>query len=236
MRRKTIWMGAAVCLLCLGVGPARATIVVGGPGDASTGNAFPFGANPFATFQQVYAASNFSSAITITGLTLYNNNFTPGVVSSADYNIQLSTTTAAVNALSNTFAANLGADNTTVFNSHYSGPANPSFTLNITPFHYDPTGGNLLLTIFKTNITTLGGSVLLDARNGTAGGLFSRKYSVTSTTTADNGGFDSNWGLVTGFETGATPAVPEPSSITMAITAAVLGLSLAARRRRRTAA
>ncbi len=221
-------VAAAVCLFVLSVSPARAALVVGAPADPDSGNMFPFGANPFAAYQQVYASSNFPGAMTISGLTFYNTATGPGTISEADYLIQLSTTSAAVNGLSNTFADNFGADNTTVFNGHLSGSASPSFTINITPFAYDPTQGNLLLTIFKTNITSGSFTVFLDARNGSAGGVFSRKYSLDSTTTADNQGFDDSWGLVTGFE---TAAVPEPHSIVMAITGAVLGLGLSRWRR-----
>lgn len=205
------------------------SITIGGPGDAGSGNSYPFGFS-IAAFQQVYASSDFTGPINITGLTFFNTNFAAGTIQTANYNIQLSTTSAAVNGLSNTFAANLGPDNTTVFNGSLTGPASPNFSIVTTPYTYLPTNGNLLLTIFKTGITGPDSSVFLDARNGTAAGLFSRKYSFSGTTTAFNGGFDNNYGLVTRFNTSS--AVPEPGSLALLTGLGVNGSLFAIRRLR----
>jgi hypothetical protein len=205
------------------------SVTIGNPPDSGNGNSFPFGFS-IAAYQQVYAAGDFSGPITINGLSFFNTAFTAGSIQTATYNIQLSTTSAPVNGLSNTFAANLGADNTMVFLGTLSGAAAPNFTISTTPFNYQPANGNLLLTIFKTNITGPNSSVFLDARNGTAAGLFSRKYAFSSTTTAENAGFDSNWGIVTRFN---ASAVPEPGTLALLFGSGMTVTLFAARRLRR---
>jgi hypothetical protein len=185
----------------------QAQVTVGAPGDEASDFPFYF---TMATYQQVYAASDFSGDIVISGLTFFDQQVGPGTLMTADYEIQLSTTSAAVNGLSSTFSANLGADNTTVFTGSLSGPISSSFTIPISAFDYNPGSGNLLLTIFQTNPGAFG--VGLDERAGTSGGQFSRIFSQTSTITADPSAYDINWGLVTQFD---TTTVPEPSTWAM---------------------
>ena len=208
---------------------SQAAFIVGGPGDPFTGNSYPFGDSSIVAYQQVYAASNFSGPMNISGLTFYNNNYIAGTINTATYTVQLSTTSAAVNGLSNTFASNLGANNQTVFSGTLSGTANPSFTINTSLFNYNPTGGNLLLTVFKSSAVSSSGSVYNDARNG-AGGLFSRKYSSSSTTTADNEGGGGGIGLVTGFESAPANAVPAPAGLLLAMTGLPLLVGMMRRR------
>jgi hypothetical protein len=74
----------------------------------------------------------------------------------ADVQINLSTTSVADDALSLTFADNVGADDTVVFSSPLplqsrsrgSNPKNFDIVINLTtPFFYDPAMGNLLLDV-----------------------------------------------------------------------------------------
>ena len=69
-----------------------------------------------------------------------------------------------------------------------------------TPFLYNSGQGNLLLDVFGSNVTP--GDVPLDARNGTAGDIFSRMVGPGEIGT-------SSAGLVTGFNTTTVP-VPGP--------------------------
>jgi MYXO-CTERM domain-containing protein len=214
--------------------PAKAVLIIGAPPDTNNGNEFPFGFSTL-VYQQDYAASNFSGPIQINGLTFYNTQTVAGSIQTANYKIELSTSSMGVNAMSNTFAANEGADDTVVFNGPLTGATAPSFTIPLSSvFNYNPALGNLVMTITKTNITGPQGSVFNDARNGSAGAIFSRKYSNSSTTTADNAGFDNGWGLVTGFDSPA--AAPEPSTFAPAAIFGLAGLVGAYLRRRRATA
>jgi len=180
----------------LGAHPAAA-IIIGGPGDPGAGNGIPFGESFLGgpEYQQVYNSNNFSGPILITEMTFYhhNNNFggDTAQVNGGTYTLSLSATAAAVNGLSSTFANNLGANNTVVFFGDLPRLAAGEVDIFLsTPFLYDPGQGNLLLDVFGTNVTE--GGVFLDARNGTAGTIFSRMVGGIATGT-------SSFGLVTGL-------------------------------------
>ena len=183
------------------------TLVIGNPPDA--GNCFPLGCQIWAPqYQQVYASSDFSSPIMISGLTFYNtlgqanNGFDTGT-----YSFSLSSTSKAVDGLDlSNLNNNIGANNTLVFSGTLpqgpipvGGSATVTFS---TPFTYDPGSGlNLLLYIQSPNP---GLSLsFFDADNGNAGGLFSRAMTPGCCFGT------SDWGLVTGFVTSA----PEPATL-----------------------
>ena len=195
---------------------SASTIIIGNTPNG--GDCAPFGCSLWAPqYQQVYAASDFSSALTIMGLTFYNslgqatNGFNGGT-----YTISLCVDSAPVNGLDlSNLNNNVGANNTGVFNGTLPQgpvPVGGSDTITFsTPFTYNPLSGlNLLLYVQSSNpIPIINPSPFIfgsyfDANNGTAGGLFSR---------AENPGCCmsfSDWGLVTGFVTGQVPTVPEP--------------------------
>ena len=136
-------------LLLAGLPSAAGTIVIGAPGNPFDGDCAPFGCA--VEYQQVYGAGLFPGAITITGLTFFNDNFVPGSIADAEYTISLSSTTAAVDGLDATFANNLGSDNALFFSGGLGGPISPTneFTISGTAFSYDPANGNLLLSIMS---------------------------------------------------------------------------------------
>jgi hypothetical protein len=213
-RRDSSWTGAVIMKVRLrnAVAGAMATIIIalasiastpakaliiGGPGDPGTGNCIPFGCTfGGPEYQQVYNSNNFGGPILITEITFYNNNFFPGTLNGGTYNLSLSTTAAAVNALSTNLASNIGPDSTLVFSGQLPSiiGGEVDFFLS-TPFLYDPALGNLLLDVLGSNITA--GGVGLDARNGTAGTIFSRAYETQQT--------EFSVGLVTGINTVAVP-------------------------------
>jgi hypothetical protein len=196
---------------------SQAAIIIGGPPDPATGNCFPFGCSGGTRYQQVYNAAEFGGPTLITSITFYNTQYFPGSVAPGTYDFYLSTTSKPVDGLDTVMSNNVGGDN-----AHFAlyvggGSAFPSFTVSGTGFAYDPANGNLLVDIFVSNAG--GGTVFLDARNGSGTGATSRMH--------DFGCCFEGWGLVTGFN---VTVVPEPSTYAT-FAAGLAGLAFLRRRR-----
>ena len=208
-----------LCLFLLtAMSAAAGVLVVGSP--ANSDNSYPFGWPATASgseYQQVYSRTQFAQPITITGLEFYNTQYNSGTsaIQSGTWTIDLSTTSADWNTLSTAFAANTGADNTTVFSGNLAQPWAFGDTLKIllsTPFTYDPTHGNLLMDIVPTGLGTAN-NIAFDANSGNQ--YLGRVYPTS--------GRDNGLGLVTGFD---YSDVPEPSSLALfGLGAAAVGLA-----------
>jgi hypothetical protein len=197
-----------VALLVAGMaGPAAADIVIGTQGGPD--NAFPFGTtNYVGEYQQLYARSDFSGPVTITGVDFASGTGSVGISRTINATISFSTSSATLTTMSTNYAANKGADNTQVFNSavSYVSAGNKSFDLDFltTPFTYNPANGSLLLDVVISS--------------STGGGVFSVSTTDPVTTrvynNAGNGPavVDPNHGLVTLLQT----TVPEPSVLALA--------------------
>ena len=239
-------LGFAAFALALSSRPAAAQIVVSPNFDATTeggsNNAFPFNYNQSARYQQVYAASEFGA---LTGPTLITQiAFRPDAQSGAAFstafsNVQfdLSTTGVAPNALSPTFASNIGADDTVVRSgaitiaSAFTGPSSGPKAFDVvitltTPFLYDPANGNLLLDIHKYSAESI--DTQLDSEAFSS--VTSREFGTNVNDATANQTFGGQNGLVTQFTFAA--AVPEPGSLTLFFSVGIAGAFLRLRRKR----
>jgi hypothetical protein len=235
-------------------GAARADVVVvpnantATPG--TTDNRFPFLVSGGMRYQQVYAASQFALPTAgpklISELDLRNGVLVNEAFSSTISNIQisLSTVSLAPDALSSTFASNIGADVTQVYNgsltlssTNAAGPGGTHvFDIAIvfqTPFLYDPAAGNLLLDV--KNISGANAAVGSDFFDAVSppGDSVSRVWGDEGSPNATTGNVDS-LGLISQFQFTSAAAVPEPSQIALTALASVLfGVPALLRRRAR---
>ena len=214
-------------------------------GQAQTPAPFTYRGTTGSRVQQVYAASFFSGAQTLTSLAFRS---TPGSRNGADYGnviIRLSSTTFGDESgtpLSATFADNIGANVTTVYSGALSFAAAATdgfdYIVNFTDgFLYDPAAGNLLLDVLIPTGTSVTGPGFFLASYDAANAFNDGVYSVSdifhgdaTTGTADTAG------TITRFTgTPVAGAVPEPASWALMI-GGFAAIGGAARRRRMAAA
>ena len=254
---KRLVCGLAALTLFLGAaGQARAGLIVVPNANASvaggTDNRFPFLVSGGMRYQQVFAASQFSTfggAQLITEIDLRNGILVHEAFSStiSSIDISLSTTAKTPDGLSATFASNVGADNTQVYSgaltlssTDAAGPGNTHvFDVRIilqTPFLYNPTLGNLLLDVDNiSGANAAVGADYFDAVN-TPGDSVSRVFGAEGAPNATSGTADS-LGLIAQFQFSAeSPAVPEPATLTLLSVGAVSLVGYGWRRRQRGAA
>ena len=193
--------------------------------EGNANNGFPFNLADFGTtsmrYQQAFAASEFASLggpTLITGMAFRpdgDGNAFATIL--ADIQINLSTTTRAPDALSTTFATNVGSNDTVVYargplalSSANTGAGPRDFDIVITfttPFLYDPSQGNLLLEVRNFG----GGTTTAFDAHQISNDSISRLFAINDAT-ATSGSADS-LGLVAQFLTDGSQAVPEPSTL-----------------------
>lgn len=191
-------------------------------------------------YQQVYNSSEFGA---LSGPELITRiAFRPDegegafVMNFANVQVKLSTTTAAADGLSGTFATNSGADLTTVYSGALAlssagvaiGPGPFDVIINLqTPFLYDPSLGNLLFEFMNISSEEFAG-ISLDAVN--AADSVSRLFSFGAAN--EPTGIRDTTGFVTQFTTrAASMVVPEPSTLAL-FAVGFAGLAFASSRRR----
>lgn len=196
------------------------------PTEGNVNNGFPFNLEAFnppnQRYQQVFAASEFSLLTTpgyITHLRFRPDaEFGDAFVSTLpNIRIDLSTTPKAPDALSTTFADNIGGDRKTVYSGNLTlasantglpqAPRNFDITIALLePFLYNPALGNLLLDVFNFSS---GQTTQFDAQ-GTIGDSVSRVYTLDNVNNPI--GSTDTTGLVTQFEIQPTEAaIPTPA-------------------------
>ena len=247
-----IWTASSFCL----ISPfAHAGTLLAPSGaaniDQPVSNAFPLRVDGGQRYQQVYDASLFgnpSAPLIISAIAFRPDAEFGGVFSESftDVELRLSTTSAASDGLSATFADNIGGDETlvrdgeiTLSSSNLPGPGDTrAFDVIIpfsTTFSYDPTLGNLLLDVFNNDLADSDIGIFFDATSNLESpddGL-SRVFGPEGNPSASSGRVDS-LGLVTQFT-----IVPEPGAVVPTPSAAAasglcgVGLLVYLRRRRR---
>ena len=220
MKKLLLAASAAMSLVALAA-PAQASVVVG---TADTGSSIPFGSTVSGYyFQQIYAPSNFSGAIDLYRLSFYNTKsptLTTSPTGNFDIFLSVVNTPLATFDTSNGLAAPYyDASFVKVFSGVIPALSDGQLNLNFTQgFSYDPSQGQLMLTIRSNDLTA--GTLALDVDNTT---------NVTNMRMSSYG-YNFNQGLVTGFNA----AVPEPA--TWALMISGFGLAGASLRRRRAVA
>lgn len=230
MITKVIGVGALFLALA-GTGLQAGTVVVGDPAVANTGNCDPFGCPAFfglGTYQQVYVGSALPGAITIDGIAFIQSiiGYNGGSPAGGTYALDFSYTSDAPGTLDLTnFNNNITSGDQNFFTgtlpSLTPSGAEKLLTFNGTPFAYDPSQGNLLLTVTVTGGTGAPPFLYLDQSEC---GPKTFCPAGASVTTSDayfgnySGGNDTG-GLVTAF-TYTVPSglsTPEPGSLILVL-------------------
>jgi hypothetical protein len=215
---------ALVAVLIASAGQVQAAVITVGSNDG--GNCYPFScfaSDSGTTYQQVYDASQFSGLSQISAISFFRSS--GGVMDSADYQIKFSTTSAAVNGLSTDWALNIGPDSSIFGNYSLSGTMPTKLTFAGTPFVYDPTAGNLLMTVQVSNATFSAGYDSFFMADYT-GVVTSRLYALNNS----NFGVTGTGALVTEFQILDGSVVPEPASIAIFALGSI-GMAYRARRK-----
>ncbi len=195
--------------------PAHALVV----GTADSANSIPFGGNGGGYFfQQVYSAASFASGFDISSLTFYNSFSPGGTPAVGSFQLYFSTTTEAIGNFDMSAMAYPDPSFQQVFDGVLPALSGGRLDLSLSSaFHYDPSAGNLMLTVRTFDLGA--GSLFLDADQN-ADLTNSRFYNFPT---------DWNQGLVTGFNEVAQ--VPLPAGLPLLLSGmGALGAMLRRRR------
>jgi len=219
---------------------ATAQVTIGTVGNAGSGTTYPLGfSGGYTKFQQVYAASLFTSPFSIGTVSFYSKPGTE-ILQQGTFNFYFNTTSTAPSAVNtgnptaNEMVANRSFFGTFVIGAGVDAPSVLSFT-GTNAFNYNPASGNLVLDIDFAPIGNL-------VNSGRA--AFDRYFDVPGTTlvatSSDPQAFfgvtagSRGSGLVTTFgpKAGGMAVVPEPSTVVL-FSAGLAAMGLVGYRRRR---
>ncbi len=207
--RRTIFFS----MVCAVIPAASAQLVhpnVYATTEGASNNAYPFRYSAGAgRYQQSHDASQFPGPMLITEIAFRYRGDTTVTAGSADFKLTLAYCATAWNAVGSSFAANIGANPTVVFDGLWSypgfsgDPATPNpFTNRLkltTPFAYNPAAGDLLIDIeMRQASTTSSGSFARAASDTGSYRVYTNSGSTTSTT-----GSVGNIGLIVEFTEGS---------------------------------
>lgn len=228
-RAFSIPAGVIAVVLSFAIPVSNAATVEYGSSPNSA-NAIPFNIGNV-HYQQVYSASLFPAVLAIDTLTFFETGPDSATISTGAYNILLSTTSAAPDALSATFTDNLGVNTQTFFTGPLGSgtPVSTSFSITGIPYTYNPLLGNLLIDVTIQGVTSIG-SGFLDAVNIT-GDASSRLFRIGGPPFLLTGSTDTI-GLRTQFSGTVLAAIPEPSTYALMIAGLGLVAFVAGRRRK----
>jgi hypothetical protein len=222
LMRQGFRSAAAILFFVAAFSPAQALVI--GVADPGQANSIPFGQTTGGfVYQQIYNAANFSSSININEITFYNSTSPGGTPMTGNFDIYLSATIAQVGALPTDVPAGFPNSLSKVFSGSLPTVSAGRLDFNLlSSFLYDPSQGNLLMTVVSFDFAQQPNPLFLDA-DVNAGTIFSRRFSA--------GGGNSNLGLVTGFND--VVATPLPAALPLFATGLGLVGLLAARRKRK---
>ena len=191
--------------------PAKAdSVTIGLPALPNNGNCIPFSCSVLqqvTSYQQIYTSSAFSGTELISGLDFFDTQVLNGAIpGGGTYTLDLSYSSKAVGSLSlASLASNIGFGSQEFFSGTLPPSSGGVMAFAGTPFLYDPSLGNLLLTVQFSGVTDSNPFLFLD---------FGATSTETSRAAFGTFPFQDFGGLVTRFDF-STSAVPEPSSLRM---------------------
>jgi hypothetical protein len=205
----------AFCALTfLGTSQMFAGTVTAGTARSLFGDCALFGCAQY--YQQLYANDFFSGPVTITGITFFHTQDNSGNgVDPASYTFRLTTTSIPDNGLTADFWDNLGDESLLFYTGNLPStmPFGSSLTITGTSFFYDPSLGNLLLSVEKSSRSGSNNAVYLDTDYGLVNMSRAVGADPAGSVQATN-----NYGYVTQFTTVDAPApvlTPEPTTFVL---------------------